>query len=417
MRGDGKEGEMTTSALKVNRTDSAGFNDDIAEEMVGRAREIAKIIKRDARQSDRDRRMSDENYSALEDAGLLDLVCPKRDGGYGTSLTTFARCVHEIAKASGSAGWLYALSGSGSWNASKFPQKLHDEYFSGPKIARQCGSVALNGTIQKVDGGYLLNGRWPYCTGAWHAQWGGGGVWLLKEDGSKVPGGMVMTRMENLKRVDDWYPTGMRGTGSISLEAKNALIPEHHLIPGGKDFGASDNPGPDPSDYWDFRNALVTQNAQASIGAAEGILERARTILSGKRCLPFTVFEPENAFIRMGSTEIAQHQFARSAALIYSARLILMRGMGELDAFALERKPMPLDRQAFLRTEQSLINEMVREAVDKLITVLGNSALSEADDIDIGWRDIGVITRHANVATNIGYQAFGKVMLDPEGAA
>jgi len=88
--------------------------------------------------------------------------------------------------------------------------------------------------------------------------------------------------------------------------------------------------------------------------------------------------------------------------------------MGELDECALSRKPMSLDRQAHLRAEQSLINDMVREAVDKLITVLGNSALSEGGEIEIEWRDINVITRHANVATNIGYQALGKVTLDPD---
>lgn len=400
------------TALKGKSVPTFGFNDEIADEMVGRAREIAKAIKRDVRQSDRDRRMSDENFQLLDDAGLLDLPCPVRDGGSGTSWSTFARCVHEIAKASGSAGWLYALAGSGSWNASLFPEKLRREMFDG-KMPRQCGSVALNGTIRKVDGGYLLNGRWPYCTSAWHANWGGGGVWLEQADGTKVPGGMAITRMENLTRIDNWFPTGMRGTGSITLEAKDVLIPEHHVLPGGKEMGTPADDRQDPSDYWDFRNALVTQNAQASIGAAEGMLDRAREILSGKRCLPFTVYEPENAMIRMGSTEVVQHQFARSAALIHSAREILMRGCGELDACALDRVAMSAERQAFLRAEQSLINEMIREAVDKLLTVLGNGVLTEAEDLDIGWRDIGVITRHANVATNVGYQAYGKIVLDP----
>lgn len=402
----------TAVALKSSTDTLSGFNDDIAEEMVARAREIAKVIKRDARKADRDRRMSDENFKLLDDAGLLDLPCPERDGGYGTSWTTVARCVLEIAKASGSAGWLYSLSGSGSWNASKFPAKLREELFGGSGMPRQCGSVALNGTVKKVEGGYLLNGRWPYCTGAWHADWGGGGVFLENEDGSKVPFGMAITRMENLNRIDNWFPTGMRGTGSITVEAVDVLIPEHHLLPGGKEMGSSEEMGPDPSDHWDFRNALVTQNAQASVGAAEGILDRAREILSGKRCLPFTVYEPENAMVRMGSSEVVQHQFARASALIYSAREILMRGVGELDAFALARTPMPADRQAYLRTEQSLINEMVREAVDKLVTVLGNGVLSEADDIDIAFRDIAVITRHANVSTNVGYVAYGKIMLD-----
>ncbi|MHC8380487.1 acyl-CoA dehydrogenase family protein [Pseudomonas sp. LB3P14] len=401
----------TTSNLKLKEGILSGFNDNIADEMVGRAREIAKKIRADIKQSETDRRMSDENFKLLSDAGLLDLICPTRDGGYGTSFTTFARCVLEIAKASGSAGWLYALQGTGSWSATMFPKKLHDEFFAGPNMSRQAGSVALNGTIKKVDGGYLLNGRWPYCTGAWHSNFGGGGVWLLNEDGSREPGGMVITRMENLTRVDDWYPTGMRGTGSISLEAKDVLIPEHHLLPNGKNMGKADQQGSDPSDFWDFRNALVTQNAQASIGAAEGALESIHKSLTGKRCLPFTVFEPENAQIRMGDSDIVQHQYGRSVALVHSARLILMRGVGELDEFALRREAMPLDRQALLRAEQSLINEMVREAIDKLVTVMGNSALSAGTDVETAWRDIGVITRHANVSTNIGFQALGKIEL------
>lgn len=391
---------------------SFGFHDERADEMVERARQIAVKIRADARQADRDRRMSDENYALIEDAGLLDLICPIRDGGYGMSLTTFARCIHEIAKASGAAGWLYALQGSTSWSASKFPPKLHAEYFAGTRPSRTAASVALNGTIEKVEGGYLLNGKWPYCTGAWHSQWGGGGVFLIKPDGTREPAGLVLARMETLTRVDNWYPTGMRGTGSIAVQAENVLIPEHYLLPNGKEMGTADEVGSDPCDYWDYRNALVMQNAQASVGAAEGILDRAREILSGKRCFPFTIYEPENAVRRMGSSEIVQHQFARSAALIYSAREILMRGMTELDETALDRRPMTEERSAYLRTEQSLISEMVREATDKLFTVLGNGALSEAETMEIAWRDIGVITRHANVATNIGYQAYGKAALN-----
>lgn len=406
---------MTKSAaLKSKTTDSFGFNDDIAEEMVGRAREIAKNIRRDLKQSEIDRRMSDENFKSLDDAGLFDLICPTRDGGYGTSMTTFVRCVLEIARASASAGWMYALKGSGSWSASMTPKKLHDELFSGG-MPRQAGSVALNGTIKKVDGGYILNGRFPYCTGAWHANWAGGGVWLLDEDGSKKePAGMVLTRMENLTRIDDWYPSGMRGTGSISVEAKDVMIPEHHLLPGGKSMGVSEAEGTAPSDYWDYRNALVLQNAQASIGGALGILENIRKTLAGKRCLPFTVFEPENAQIRMGDSDIVQHQYGRSAVLIHTALETLMRGVAELDAFALQKKPMPVDRQAHMRAEQSLINEMVREAVDKLLTVMGNSVLNANTEVEIAWRDIAVITRHANVSTNIGYQSLGKVELVSE---
>ena len=401
---------MTLSAKLDSREGAVRFNDEIADEMVAKAREIAKCIKRDLQQSEVDRRMSDENFKALEDAGLLDLVCPVRDGGYGASFTTFTRCVLEISRVSGSAGWLYALSGSGSWSASLTPKRLHDEMFA-DGMPRQAGSVALNGTIKKVEGGYLLNGSWPYCTGAWHAGWGGGGVWLIKDDGSKEPAGMVITRMENLTRVDDWYPSGMRGTGSIRLEAKDVIIPEHHLLPGGKSMGARDQEGTDPSDWWDFRNALVMQNAQASIGAALNILDQVRAKLAAKRCLPFTVFEPENAMIPMADTGIVQHQYGRSSAMISSALEILMRGARELDEFALKKEPMPEHRQAFLRAEQSLINELVRDAIDKLITVMGNGVLTAGSEIEIAWRDIAVITRHANVATNIGYQALGRIEL------
>src|SRR5690606_282395 len=147
--GSGDQG-MTLCAELDSREGALRFNDDIADEMVAKAREIAKSIKRDLQQSEVDRRMSDENFKALEDAGLLDLVCPVRDGGYGASFTTFTRCVLEISRVSGSAGWLYALSGSGSWSASLTPKKLHDEMFA-QGMPRQAGSVALNGTIKKVE--------------------------------------------------------------------------------------------------------------------------------------------------------------------------------------------------------------------------------------------------------------------------
>jgi alkylation response protein AidB-like acyl-CoA dehydrogenase len=68
------------------------------------------------------------------------------------------------------------------------------------------------------DGGFVVNGRWPFNTGCHGAAWT-----VLNVLVDELPTCMI-ARSADLKILDDWYATGMSATGSNTVVAENVFV-------------------------------------------------------------------------------------------------------------------------------------------------------------------------------------------------
>jgi 3-hydroxy-9,10-secoandrosta-1,3,5(10)-triene-9,17-dione monooxygenase len=76
-----------------------------ADEVLDRARALVPRLRERARETERQRRISDETIAELIDAGLLRLTRPARYGGLEADANLFLRTVEILSTACASTGW------------------------------------------------------------------------------------------------------------------------------------------------------------------------------------------------------------------------------------------------------------------------------------------------------------------------
>ncbi|GCB53434.1 acyl-CoA dehydrogenase family protein [Streptomyces sp. NL15-2K] len=150
--------------------------------VVARATELVPLVREHAAQGAEARRVVPEVVRALEDAGLFHLLVSQRWGGTNASIRTAVDVVAEVARGDGSTGWLTTLLMNGTGFASTFSDQAQQEVFGANPRAKVCGVFAAGSKSERVDGGYVVSGRWPYSSGSFVADWAILGMLLEGDD-------------------------------------------------------------------------------------------------------------------------------------------------------------------------------------------------------------------------------------------
>lgn len=82
---------------------------DLANELIGRARELKPVIAARAAAAELNRAPLDETIADLDDAGFLQMLTPKRYGGYELHIDTLVAVSRIISSACASTGWVTAF--------------------------------------------------------------------------------------------------------------------------------------------------------------------------------------------------------------------------------------------------------------------------------------------------------------------
>src|SRR5208282_5568828 len=99
----------------------------IEQELVSRATALRPLLDKNAAQSEADRRLVEENLRALDDAGLMEVMLPRRLGGQGASMATMLRASAELAKGCPSTAWVHAVMNISAWFATRSSSRLQQD--------------------------------------------------------------------------------------------------------------------------------------------------------------------------------------------------------------------------------------------------------------------------------------------------
>jgi alkylation response protein AidB-like acyl-CoA dehydrogenase len=375
-------------------------------ELVQRATELGDLIRKHSAWQEENRVLHQEVIDGLTDAGLLNMRTPARFGGTLPDLRTVVDSIAEIGRADGSTAWTLVTFTIGSWLAGLLPDDAQDVIWADPNV-RFCGSIGPNGiAVANPDGGYTLNGKWHFNTGASQSQWDTHAILLATPDGGYVPA-MAVVPTKDLTIVDDWHTVGLRATGSMSTIAENLHVPDNFLLPmlplalEGK-HGSVENA---KYQAWNvpFVQFAVGVAASPALGMARAAMDNFRDRLPN-RGITYTNYE------RQIEAPLTHLQIGEAAIKIDEAAFHLHRAVDRLDTKSLNGEQWTPEERAVARMDAAAVCARGKEAVDVLNEASGGSSVYSHVPMQRIERDMQTINLHGIMHPNTNKETYGRVL-------
>ncbi|MEQ4304160.1 acyl-CoA dehydrogenase family protein [Plantactinospora sp. B6F1] len=373
-------------------------------ELVRRAEELVPLLRSHATWTDEHRRLHDEVVEAMSAAGIFRMRVPARYGGYESDAGTVSEVISRISGSDGSAGWNTAVWSISNWIAGLFPDEAQDEVFAEPDV-RVCGVLSPTAGAEPTNGGFVVNGRWRFISGALHSQWQAILAMGPAPDGSQWPV-MALVPISDLEIVDDWHTAGLRGTGSVSTVAKQVFVPRHRVLPMvavlAEQYASKANAG-SPM----FRQPLVPTGcatfAAAAVGLAKAALDAFLDRL-GERKITYTEYASQR------EAPITHFQVAEAAMKTEEAEFHGRRLVELLDGRYATGEAWQLVDRVRARAHLGRVFQLTKEAVGVLKT--GSGGTSIYDDVPIQRidRDIQTLNMHALMHPNTNAELYGRIL-------
>ncbi len=178
-------------------------------------------------------RLPPEICGALLREGFFRLWIPAANGGLELSLPDALRIYEAAAAIDGSVGWAVMIGAGGGMFAAWLPLAgAHELFGPATRAGRRIRST------HRVRGAspwrVSVRGVWRFASGAHDASVFTAAC-VVTEGGNPVQdaAGSPLIRAMSISPADvrilnTWDPTGMRGTGSHDFEVHDAQVPEHH---------------------------------------------------------------------------------------------------------------------------------------------------------------------------------------------
>ena len=187
---------------------------------------VRATLEASAAESEETATLSRASVDALYDSGLLRLKLPHVLGGAEADPVTQLDVLEAVSRIDPAAGWCLMIGAASLGGSAAFlPDDAIDELFEGGMPPRTAGAFAPYGTAIPVDGGYRVNGRWPFGSGVRHSQWVSAGARIPAGE----PGGPLQLRLvmptASVTIHDNWQVMGLRGTGSCDFSVDDLFVP------------------------------------------------------------------------------------------------------------------------------------------------------------------------------------------------
>ena len=368
-----------------------------AAEVVDRARALAAtLVDRQAETEERTYYAAD-THEDFRQAGFLRLLVPRRYGGLELGAETFLEVVTALARGCPSTAWMYGFGASHALVAATvFDAGAQAELFAGGDFV--CPAVVgPAGTAERVDGGWVVDGTWGYCSGVPYATHFLGHTLVPGPDGQPAPMMFVVPR-GSWRRHDDWGgQLGLRGSGSHSITIERVLVPDRFTRPFHMSQYAAGEGTPGAALHGPEYGAgplgfMFLQLAALTVGMAQGALDAYAEQLPVRT----TLFPP---IVPRAADPDYQNWYGEAAGLIATADAAV-RSAGRQWREACELGA------GFGRDEDLRIAGICREAIrlswraveGNLFPTAGSGALRSGVRMERVWRDLSMVHGHTGVA-------------------
>ncbi|AYG93890.1 hypothetical protein D8I30_00850 [Brevundimonas naejangsanensis] len=367
-----------------------------SSELIGRARELLPTLKARAAETEALRRPHDDTIRDLIDAGIVQMLVPKRWGGAESDLKTMYEVVDVLAQGCVSSAWIAAFYIGHNLYAAKLTPKAQDELFGARGFVLLPAATAPTMKAEPVEGGWRISGRAPWGSGVMHADW----VMVSGMTPEKAPRSFVMP-VSDVTVDDVWRFTGMAGTGSNDIVVDDIFVPDYRSLDG-VDLRKGPTDGTALYDNLLYAIPLVpmayativpvlTGGLKGALTAFESIVDRRVRNFSGD-----VVKDQQHAHIVMGEMQIA-------------TRAVDVLGRAHIDRTeALVQTGFTTEDRIALKGSAAYLARTGREVMQAMMASAGSSNYHHDQPIQRFWRDLATVTSHAFWDWDIAREQVGR---------
>jgi alkylation response protein AidB-like acyl-CoA dehydrogenase len=400
---------------KTGAIHASQLKPDVAA-LLARARTIAEAVRLRVRQTETDRRVSQDVIERLREAELFRILQPRAYGGFEYGFDVFVEIVAAVGRGCGSTAWVYGLGAVHQWFVASFPGKAQDEFWRDPG-AIAAGSYAPAGKTIAVDGGYRTSGSWSFTSGCDNADWYLLATMLPPATGADAPRAVFMLVPRADARIDDnWHTMGLGGTGSKNIVAEDVFVPAHRVL-AVSDLIAGIGPGTLANTNPIYRQSFLAIIPVTLVAPVLGMAEGALADFVDMVTLRTTRGAVAGGNRRMAEFAAIQSRVAEATGCIDAARLMMFRDIAETRAVAEQGEATPLDMRLRNRLDHSFCTRLLVQAIDALFLASGGQGIFLDKPLQQVWRDAHAAASHISlnwdaVGTMYGQYALG---LEPKG--
>ncbi len=364
------------------------------------AGESSALARRLADETERGRRLPDELVNTLSAAGLLRAGAPAEVDGLELSPGVALGCAEEVARGDASAGWCVSIAITSSLLAAYLPADAREELFGGGRgIA--AGVWAPRGKARAVDGGVVVSGRWPFCSGIDHADLLFAGCFVESEaspdEGPRAPSVVAIPKAD-LEVLDTWHTLGLRGTGSHDAVASELFVPDARVL------SVFDGPAVDRPVYrFPVFGFFALSIAAAAMGNARAAIDELVELAVCKI--------GQGSSRTLAERSPTQAAVAAAEASLRAARAYFADAIEAAWQAAQTTEPVSIERRTDLRLAATHATRTAAEAVRSMYDLGGGSAIYDDSPLQRRFRDAHTATAHFQV-NETSRELPGRILLE-----
>ncbi len=382
-----RSGELTAKAIRANAT-------AMAPAIAARSQEIEGL-----------RRLPADLVAELRAAGFFRMGRRRLKGGPQMTLMQHLEVIEVLAEVDPSVGWCVKIGTDSGIIAELLPPAASARLLPDPDRITAGQFTTGRGRLQRVEGGYVLNGRFPFGSGITHADVVMSGAMLFNAEGEPVlgPGGapesrLAFCRADELVIEDTWHTHGLRGSGSTHYRAEDVFIREDQALRIDERLFEGREPLYASGFNW------VTTMAAVPLGTARRALDEAKALIAERK----GGMPPRP----MGKLPHVQEAIAEAETRYGAARAFLYSAA---DAFwaELEQGAPAVETKGRLALANVNCFRMAAEVTRSLFDLIGANVIFDGMPLERLTRDALTLNQHM-IITRPALASFGAMMLGEE---
>jgi alkylation response protein AidB-like acyl-CoA dehydrogenase len=280
------------------------------------------------------------------------------------------------------------LGASSAALAAMFPPEVQVAVWDDDPSALLCNVLFPVGFAVPREGGYVLNGRFPYASGCDFARWA---ILGARVEGEAAPPGALgwgfVVPTDELTIEDDWHVLGLTATGSKTLVAEGVFVPADRIAPIPNPAGTTG--------HYSFSTVAV--------GIAKGTVERFVEYATGR-----------STIVRGWSvdSDAMRAKVSESAADVDAAWALICRDCAEGEGTLWRGAELPPEIKARNRRNAAYATRLALQAVQRLYVTSSGSGAYRTNLVQQSFRDVHTATLHYSMNWDAAAIEAGKVLLE-----